>query len=133
MDKLVIVLGDDLSPGLAANAAAALAFSAAYLFPEGVGPDLRDASGSLHPGITAVGLPILRAPAEDLGALREAAAGDPEIRCLDFSETARLSRSYAAYAEALALLPSGELRYRALCLVGPRAAVARHTGSLPLF
>lgn len=107
MDKLVIVLGDDLSPGLAANAAAALAFSVAYPFPEGLGPDLRGASASLHPGITAVGLPILRAPAEALGPLRGAVA--------------------------LALLPTEALRYRALCLVGPRAAVARHTGSLPLF
>lgn len=132
MKKIVIIVDAGLGKGLAANAAAAMAFSAAPLFPEGVGPEVRDADGGLHAGITAVPLPILALPQAELPVLRARARLETELVCIDFTETARRSRDYADYAQTLSGQTGEELRYRALCLVGERKAVDRLTGSLPL-
>ena len=64
-ERLVVVVDEALPPGLAANAAAVLAFTlgraAAGLRRRG----LRRRRRRRHPGLIPVGLPILRAPAAD--------------------------------------------------------------------
>src|SRR5215208_7555992 len=60
--KCVLVVADDLPPGLAANAAAVLALSLGRRLPDLVGPDVRDGGGTTHAGLTWIPLPVLRAP-----------------------------------------------------------------------
>lgn len=131
--KIVIIVDQELGPGLAANAAAALALSLAGRV-EGVnGPDLADGSGSVHPGILRLPIPVLKAAAPRLAELRAKALGEGAVAVLDFSEHAQGARSYAEYEAALAGAKADEIAYRGLCLYGEDRAVAGLTGSLPLY
>jgi hypothetical protein len=130
--KIVIVLDKDLPVGLLANAAAVLAFSAARHLPGGVGHDLVDADGGLHPGITALPIPVLASEADRLVELRTLAQSLPGVGCVDFSETARRARRYEDYEAALGGAKASELKYLGLCLYGEPASVKRLTGHLPL-
>ena len=59
-----------LAPGLAANAAAVMAMTLGTKLPDLVGEDFADGAGERHPGLITTGLPVLRAPAAELPALR---------------------------------------------------------------
>jgi hypothetical protein len=131
--KIVIVIDQELGPGLAANAAAALALSLSGRVGEVNGPDLRDGSGSLHPGILKLPIPVLKAPRARLAELRARALESPGIAALDFPDIAQAARSYGEYEEALGRAGADEIAYRGICLYGEETAVARLTGSLPLY
>jgi len=130
--KIVIVLDRNLPAGLLANAAAVLAFSTARHLPGGVGQDLEDGDGSLHPGITNLPIPILACDAEQLGALRAEARSRPGVGCVDFSDVAQRSKRYEDYAEALRRSAGSDLTYLGLCLYGEPGAVKRLTGHFAL-
>jgi hypothetical protein len=130
--KVVIVLDRELPPGLAANAAAALAFSVSPSLPGCVGEAVADGSGLLHPGITKVPLPVLAASPACLAELRESAAMTSGAACVDFSDIAQRARNYAAYADDLRAADPGAIRYLGVCVYGEDAAVRSLTGNLPL-
>ena len=69
-ERCVIVVDEDLAPGLAANAAAVLALTLGVTVDGLVGPDLVDADGDVHPGLFAAGLPVLGAARATLSPLR---------------------------------------------------------------
>jgi len=131
--KIAIVLDEGLEAGLAANAAAALALSLSGRIGDVNGPDVSDGGGSVHPGILRLPIPVLRADGPGLSLLRERASGVAGLGVLDFTDLAQASRSYADYEAALSRASSTEFAYRGLCLYGDDRAVARLTGSLPLF
>jgi hypothetical protein len=131
--KVVIILDGELSYGLSANAAAALAFSVSPLLPGCVGSAVPDGSGYEHPGITNVPLPILAASSSDLAELREAAVRAPGVACIDFSDVAQRAKNYADYAVELRKAPLETIAYLGLCIYGEDRAVRSLTGSLPLF
>ena len=130
--KVVIVLDRNLPLGLMTNAAAVLAFSVARHLPGGVGHDLEDADGSLHPGITNLPIPILACDAGQLGDLRVRAQALSEVGCVDFSDVAQRSKRYEDYAADMKVSRGSELRYLGLCLYGEPAAVKRLTGRFAL-
>ncbi len=130
--KIVIVLDRDLPLGLMTNAAAVLAFSAARFLPGGVGHDLEDADGDLHPGITNLPIPILACPGEGLGELRRKARTMDRVGCIDFSRTAQRAKRYDEYEAALRATKEEDLTYLGLCLHGEPASVKRLTGHLAL-
>ena len=66
----MVVVDEELAPGLAANAAAVMAMTLGTKLPDLVGEDFEDAAGEQHPGLITTGLPVLRAPAAELRALR---------------------------------------------------------------
>ena len=68
--RCVVVVDEELAPGLAANAAAVMAVTLGARLPALVGEDFEDAAGERHPGLITTGLPVLRAPAAELPALR---------------------------------------------------------------
>ena len=76
-ERCVIVVDEDLAPGLAANAAAVLALTLGATVDGLVGPDLVDADGDVHPGLFAAGLPVLGARARDAVAAARAGACGP--------------------------------------------------------
>ncbi len=130
-ERCVLVLDESLPPGLAANAAAVLALSIGARFPDLPGPDLVDADGAVHPGLIPMGLPVLSAPADRLGALR-AAAFDAGLHVIDFPTGGQQTTDYAAFAASVADTPTAELAYLGLALCGRSKAVRKLTGGFPL-
>jgi Protein of unknown function (DUF2000) len=130
--KVVIVLDKNLPTGLLTNAAAVLAFSAAHRLPGGVGRDLEDADGGIHPGITNLPIPILACDGGQLGDLRAKALSLPGMGCVDFSDVAQRSKRYEEYAAFLMASKGSELKYLGLCLYGEASSVKRLTGHFAL-
>ncbi len=130
-ERLVVVLDEALAPGLAANAAAVLAFSLGAQLPEFVGQDYRDADGGLHAGLIPVGLPILRAPGATLPGLRERALA-AGVAVVAFPSFGHRTNDYEEFRAFVARTPGSELRFLGLALHGPRRPVAKLTGSLAL-
>lgn len=100
-----------------------------------IGPDLKDADGSTHAGITTVPIPILTADAETVKQIRNKAASDEnsELLVVDFTACAQRTKTYDDYARLLEAAGDDELVYLGVALYGPRKPVQRLTGSLPLF
>jgi hypothetical protein len=130
--KIVIVLDPDLPPGLQANAAAVLGFSASRQVPGGIGPEVADADGGRHPGITSLPIPVLACPDGRLADLRAQALALPGVACVDFSDVAQRARRYEDYTSELGVTPAAGIRYLGLCLFGEPGPVRRLTGNLPL-
>ena len=128
--KPVIILDQTLPIGLKANFAAVLGMSLGRLHPDLVGADTPAGDGAVLAGITTVALPILGAPASDLPGLF-AAAADLPLR-LAYMRAAYEARDYADYSARIAALPLANHAPQALLLAGPRKAVDRLCGTLPL-
>lgn len=130
--RVAIVIDGDLPLGLAANAAAALAFSVSPLLRDCVGSAVPDASGDEHLGITNIPLPVLSASASAIAELRKAAVLVPGVSCIDFSDIARKSKNYADYAAALKKASPREISYLGVLVYGEDRGVRSLTGSMPL-
>jgi hypothetical protein len=132
-ERLVVALVDDLPSGLAINAGALLGITLGRLFPQIVGPDVVDASGTTHPGISTRPLPILKTSAERLAELAGKARTDPRVTIIDLTQAAQQTRTYAEYSQRLAGLPTEEQRVIGVALHGPHATLTSLTGDLPLY
>ncbi|MFC4563608.1 DUF2000 domain-containing protein [Nocardiopsis mangrovi] len=122
----VLIVDDALPRWLAANTAAVLGVALGAHGLIGLGPELPDADGVLHPGIGDTPLPVLASPREGLPALR-AKARESGLFVVDFNDAARLSRNYGEYKERLA---AGSAGYLGLALHGSRKAVRSISGNL---
>jgi hypothetical protein len=129
--RCVIVVDEGLPPGLAANAAAVLAVTLGAQAPGLLGGDIHDADGIRLPGLIDRGLPILKAPAADLGALR-ARAVEADVQVIGFPRFGQATTDYQAFRERIAQTATADLDYLGLLLSGPKHAVNKLTGSLPL-
>lgn len=130
--KIVIVVDEKLPLGLAANAAAVLAFSASPSLTGCVGESVMDRSGTVHPGITAVPLPVLAASSSNLAELKEAAGSAAGAAYIAFSDIAQRSKNYEEYTRAMRTAAPESLQYVGLCIYGEDRAVRSLTGSLRL-
>jgi hypothetical protein len=132
--KLAIVVDVDLSAGLAANTAAVLALSLGHQIESIIGPELKDASGGVHAGITTVPIPVLVADAHTVRQIRNRAAAqvDAGLLVVDFTDCAQRTRTYEAYAQLLEAATEDDITYLGVAMHGPRKLVQRLTGSLPL-
>ena len=130
--KWVIVVDRELPAGRAVNAAACMAAAVGRALPETLGPDAKDASGGIHPGLPWAGCSVLTAPAETLRALRDRAASRDDVLVVDMPEQAQTSRVYDEYLAQIGATPAEQLRPLAVSLVGPRNYVAKLVGGLPL-
>ncbi|MGY6564445.1 MAG: DUF2000 domain-containing protein [Halomonadaceae bacterium] len=128
--KTVIILSDSLPAGLAVNFAAVLGMSLGKHVPDLVGSDTTSADGILLKGITTVPLPVLSAPESDLPALFDAAEELP-IR-FAYMRAAFEASDYADYMLRITSTSFGEQVPQGILLAGPRKAVARICGQLPL-
>lgn len=132
--KVAIVVDATMPAGLAANTAAVLALTLGRRVDALVGHDLKDGDGSLHPGITTTPLPILTAATDTIRTIRnEAAAGAIDgMFVVDFTNCAQRTRTYDDYAEQLEAASGEAIVYLGVAVCGPKKAVQRLTGSLPL-
>jgi hypothetical protein len=131
--KCVMVLAGDLPAGLAVNAAGVLAVTLGHKVPGLLPEDARDASGGVHAGLINVPLPMLVADREALKALRERAAALEGMTVVGFSDVAQHARTYETYVSTLAQMPAGSLGYLGLALYGPKKALNKLVGNLPLY
>lgn len=129
--RCVIVVDEALPAGLAANAAAVLALTLGARAPGLRGPDIDDADGARLPGLIDRGLPILKAPAAHLAALR-ARAVEAGVEVIGFPRFGQATTDYEAFREHVARTPTAELDYLGLLFAGPKPTVNKLTGSLPL-
>ncbi|MDA8063931.1 MAG: DUF2000 domain-containing protein [Thermaerobacter sp.] len=129
--KCVMVIDGDLPLGLIANTAAVLALSLGARIPL-LGPEVVDGSGSPHAGITTTPIPILKGEAEKVRDIRAQAAGMGEMFVVDITNAAQTTRNYEDYTAKLCRTTESELRYLGVAIYGPKKAVSRLTGNLPL-
>lgn len=130
-ERCVIVVDAGLPAGRAANAAAVLALTIGQRYPTLVGAPIIDASGHEHPGLTPIGIAVLAAPLEDLPALRAKATS---VGCdiVDFPVQGQQTTDYQAFQAAVAAVPTDELQYVAIALVGERKPIGKIVGKLGL-
>ena len=129
--KLVIVVDQGLERGVAANVIGLLGISVGRHVDGIVGPDVVDASGRAHRGMSTIGLPVLAADAETLNRLHQDSLDHPDITVLDVTDAAVSSRDYDTYTQRLQN-PERGWRPLGLALSGPRRQVDRLTGRLGL-
>lgn len=141
MEKIVIVLRDDLSAAQAANAAVVLGLALGGRLDDSVAPDSPDASGAMHTGLNPIPVPTLMASGDELHELHrramEAASTDSgqagALQVVGFNDVARRARTYPEYVDALAITKPEDIEYVALIVGGPRGAVTKLTKRLALF
>jgi hypothetical protein len=129
MTRCVVVVDEQLAPGLAANAAAVMAVTLGAKVPELVGEDFADGTGERHPGLITTGLPVLRAPAAELPALR-AKALEAAVGVVGFPAHGHKTNDYEAFRTMVA--ESETPAYLGLAFYGPGKTLRRLTGSLGL-
>jgi hypothetical protein len=127
--RCVVVIDEGLAPGLAANAAAVMAMTLGSKLPEMVGEDFEDAAGERHPGLITTGLPVLRAPASELRALR-ARAVQAEVGVIGMPAFGQTTNDYDEFRALVARSDAPD--FLGLAFYGPTKVVRRLTGSLGL-
>ena len=125
----MVVVDEALAPGLAANAAAVMAMTLGTKVPALVGEDFADGAGERHPGLITTGLPVLRAPAGELAALRARAVA-AEVGVVGFPRSGQTTTDYEHFRAMVAQTDAPDY-------LGPRAlrrrqTLRRLTGSLGL-
>jgi hypothetical protein len=130
--KWVVVVNEQLAPGLAVNAAICAAAATSAQVSGILGPDAIDADGSVHPGLPWVGCSVLAANTETLRAIRAKADAHPEIFVADMTDAAQQTRVYNEWLSAYSQTTAATVNFYALSIVGPRNRVDRIVGRLPL-
>jgi hypothetical protein len=129
--RCVVIVDEELAPGLAANAAAMVALTLGATVDGLPGADLVDADGSVHPGLIPAGIPILAASRAHMSDLH-ARAEREGVGVIDFPVFGQQTTDYDAVMDRVAQTPTAELEYLGIALHGPRRAVSRLTGNLRL-
>ena len=132
--KCVMMIDPTLPAGLMANTAAVLAVSIGNRIPTIIGEDVRDADGTVHPGITRLGIPVLKGDREQIAGLRSRILGMevPDLYCVDFCDVAQRSRDYSHYTDRMGKTPASRLSYLGIAICGPEKTVNALTGNAPL-
>ncbi len=131
--KCVIVLDETLPVGLLANTAAALGLSLGNHIPGLIGPDVIDAEGAVHKGITAIPIPILAVDGVTLRSLyRSAMDESQELLTIGFSKTAQQCNSYKVYSKEMQQKSGADLDFLGVCIYGSAKIVNRICGQIKL-
>ncbi|MEL6196434.1 MAG: DUF2000 domain-containing protein [Pseudomonadota bacterium] len=127
-DKPTIIIDNSLPVGLQANICAVLGMTLGHRRPDFIGVELRDAGGLVFPGITNIPIPVLGASADQLSDAFDAGVDLP-LR-VPFTQAALETKDYDSYARRVS--DSDQHDTLGLLLCGPRKAVGRLCGNLPL-
>jgi hypothetical protein len=127
--RCVLVLDEALAPGKAANAAAVMAMTLGTKVPALIGEDFVDAAGASHPGLFRLGLPVLKARAEQLRELRAKAVA-AEVGVFGMPVNGQQTTDYEEFVAMIASVDAPA--FLGLALYGPAKTVRKLTGSLAL-
>ncbi|ANN16597.1 hypothetical protein SD37_13635 [Amycolatopsis orientalis] len=130
--KWVIVVNSELPPGRAVNAAVCTAVATTSAVTGLLGDEAVDAGGERYSGLPWVGCTVLSADGEKLRALRAKAAASPGCHVADMPAVAQRIRVYADFLATMKEIPTGEMDYCAIGIVGPRNRIDKLVGKLPL-
>ncbi|MCS3425269.1 MULTISPECIES: DUF2000 domain-containing protein [Rahnella] len=131
-ERCVIVINQQLAAGHAANAAAVLALTLGQRHPALVGAPLIDADNREHPGLIPIGISVLVADAEQLTQLHQHLLNDDDMDGIIFPVEGQQTTDYAAFREAVAIVPTGDLVLLGIALAGKKKVVRKLTGKLGL-
>lgn len=131
-ERCVIVINQQLAAGHAANAAAVLALTLGQRHPALVGAPLIDADNREHPGLIPIGISVLVADAEQLTQLHQHLLNDDDMDGIIFPVEGQQTNDYAAFREAVAIVPTGDLVLLGIALAGKKKVVRKLTGKLGL-
>lgn len=133
-EKCVMVIDEDLPPGIIANTAAIMGITLGKQIPEVVGADVYDRSGNGHLGIIEFPVPILKGNVDAIKAIRERLY-EPEfseLTVVDFSDLAQGCKNYDEFIEKMKNVSESELNYFGIAICGAKKKVNKLTGSMPL-
>ena len=133
-EKCVMVIDENLPPGLIVNTAAIMGITLGKEMPEVVGANVTDQSGNQHLGIIEFPVPILKGTPEVIKEIREKLY-QPEFRELsvvDFSDLAQGCKTYDEFIGKMAETLENTLQYFGIAICGPKKKVNKLTGSMPL-
>ncbi|GAA4573138.1 DUF2000 domain-containing protein [Planotetraspora kaengkrachanensis] len=130
--KWVVVVAEALPAGRIVNAAVCVAAATAAGVPGLLGPDAKDATGDLHPGLPWAGCTILAASSSRIAEIRAEAAASQGVFVADMPGLAQLVRVYDGFLERMSAADADELDYCAVSVVGPRKTVDRLVRGLSL-
>lgn len=133
-EKCVIIIAEQVPPGIAANTAAVLGVTLGAKHPAAAGAEVKDSLGRKHAGIIQIPIPILSGTSEALSALREKLYA-PEyagITVVDFTDLAQSCKTYDEFTGKMSKTPLEEIGYIGLALYGEKKKVNHLTGNMPL-
>jgi hypothetical protein len=130
--KWVVIVDEELPAGRAVNAAICVAAATAARVTGLLGPDVKDAGGSVHPGLPWAGCTVLGATAERLGGLRAKALESLGVFVADMPTNGQSTRVYDEYIRQLGETDTGDLAYHAVALVGPKNRIDKLVKGLGL-
>jgi hypothetical protein len=130
--KWVVVVNSELPPGRAVNAAVCTAVATATTVTGLLGEDAFDADGERYSGLPWTGCSVLVADAARLRAIRAKAAASPGCHVSDMPGIAQQIRVYADFLATMKEIPTEEMDFCAIGIVGPRNRIDKLVGKLPL-
>ncbi|WP_340685156.1 DUF2000 domain-containing protein [Amycolatopsis coloradensis] len=130
--KWVIVVNSELPPGRAANAAVCTAVATAKSVTGLLGDEAVDANGEHYSGLPWTGCSVLAADAAQLRAIRTKAAASPGCHVADMPAVAQQIRVYTDFLATMKEIPTEEMDFCAIGIVGPRNRIDKLVGKLPL-
>ncbi len=133
-EKCVIVVDEGMELGVIANVTAILSIALGKLRPDISGEDTPDAENHTHCGLIQVPVPVLKAPAEKVGEIRNKLFGEgfEDVSCVDFTNVAQECLTYTDYTDTMKHSTGESLLYMGIAVVGNKKKVNKLTGSLPL-
>lgn len=132
--KCVMVIDADLPLGLIANTAAVLSLTLGKSIDGILGPDIYDASGNCHLGITTIPIPILKGTKDNIREIRIKATSVnfPDLLVVDFTDAAQTTKTYQDYTDKISKVMFEDLQYLGIAIYGNKQDVTKLTGNLPL-
>ena len=130
-NRCVIVLAKELPPGRAANAAAVIALTIGQRHPALVGLPLVDANGFEHPGLIPIGIAVLAAGQDEIAQVRQQGLA---IGCdvVSFPVEGQQTKDYQAFMATVAEIPTADLHYVGVALIGQKKPINKIVGALSL-
>lgn len=132
--KCVMIIDENLPAGVIANTAAILGITLGKRFPEAVGNDVSDKSGSAHLGIIEFPVPILKGSPQLIREVRQRLYTKEfeDVTAVDFSDTAQGCKTYDEFVRKIAETEEENLLYLGIGLFGGKKKINKLTGNIPL-
>ena len=132
--KCVMIIDTELPIGIKANTSAVLGITLGKELPHEVGPDVTDASGQTHLGITSIPVTMLGGEKNQIKEIRKRLYSEEfsDLLVVDFSNVAQCCHVYEDYIKMSADTMEQDYHYFGIAIYGNKKKVNKITGSMPL-